>query len=446
MSRSSFHFGTLELAAVAFAGVVGSSCTSEPARPVIPFDGSSIDSGPRDSGTSDMGTDLGADSSVDSGSADAGTVVGCTAGTPAELFQTAYLVGYQVPYGASANVDGLLVAATVITEANYPFYDRIAGYMSQTGGVSAPTNVSASAMVMSDSIAVSTRDNGFLVLFDETPSLGMPTDLWTRTADLNGVFMGSAATQLTTTASAGESGARLARTTSGFAAAWNESGTGPMTAVLDTNGAIVGTSHSASASIGMPGSLELYSIAGAPYAAYFGSDQKVHAVAVASDGTVSGTPLTLSASTTTGNFSVGGGASGAGLAYELPKSGGKTSLQFRTINADGNVTLAERTLTALDEQGQRPSVASLAGGYLILYRSIPATGNPSLRLAFVTGTGDAIGSITLVDSFPAEPRFSLHVSPDGEVYVVYHEAIVLGADGGLGLNGASVRAIRIVCE
>lgn len=438
-------------ALAASIGMVCVGCSETPARPLITVDATVTDMGPRDAG-SDAGdgstpTDLGLDASpsTDLGMVDGGTVA-CSSGSPTELFRTAYLVGYQVPYGAAANVDGLLVAATVITEANYPFYDRIAGFMSQTGAVAGTTSISPAAMVMSSSISVAQQANGFLVLFDETPSLGMPTDLWTRSADSLGTFMGTGPTQLTSTAGSGESAPRVVTTMSGFAASWISAANGPMTAVLDTAGAIVGSSQPASASVGMPGSLETFAIAGAPYVAYFGSDQKVHGIAIGSSGAVAGTATTLSASTSTGNFGLSGGASGAGLAYEIPVAGGKTALQFRAINSNGSVSVAERTITALDEQGERPSVASLAGGYLVLYRSTPSTGSATLRLAFVAATGDRLASYDLVDAFPQAPRFSVHVSPDNEVYVVYHEDVSLTVAGGASVAGASVKAIRIVCE
>lgn len=430
--------------------MIGSAaaCSPAPNRPPFTFDlgmrdASIVDAG-QDAATSDAGGDS---STMDSGNVDAGVIVGCTAGTPMELFRTAYLIGLQVPYGAEANVDGLLVAATVRTEANYPFFDRIAGYMSQSGGVSTPQLLSPSTMAMSTSISIAQSNNGFLAVFDETASLGtLPTDLWRRTADSFGIPMGTAATQVTVTPSVNESGGRIVRTSVGFAAAWNDDTSGLMTAALDATGAIVGSSHAVPAAVGSPSALIPYTIAGSPYFAYFGADQKVHGAAMASDGTLSASPVTLSALTTTGNFAVGSGASGAGLAYELPMGGGKTVLQFRAINANGSATLAERLITAVGEQGQRPSVVGLAGGYLVLYRRVPASGAPTLTLGFVSATGDPLSSVDLVANFPAEPRFSVHVSPDNEVYVVYHEPVTLGADGGINVPGASVKAIRVVCQ
>lgn len=395
----------------------------------------------------DAGRDSSTDATVptDSGPIDASGVVTCNAGSPIEMFRTAYLVGNQVPYGAAANVNGLMVGATVITDVGYPEQSRVAGFISQTGSVTSPSPLSAATTVMSTSVAFTQNQNGFLAVFDEAPSAGMPTELWTRLADMSGVLMGTMPTQLTSTASNAETFVRVVRTSTGFVATWRDDVTGPRVAVLDTAAALVGSSQSATAVAGMATTLEPFVIGTSAFAAYFGSDQKVHTTAIAANGSV-GAAATVSALAGTGNFGIAGGPSVGGVAYEVAASGGRSNLQFRTVNSDGSANLAETTLNGPGESGERPSVAPLAGGFLVLFRFVPATGTAKLRLAFVSGNGVLLSTRDLVDAFPAAPRFSLHVSPDNDVYVVYHESVMLTVAGGAMVPGAAVMALEVACQ
>ncbi len=425
--------------------VVGAGCDPAPTRPPIVVDAQPMDSGPRDSGSTDSGpVDAG-----DSGAMDAGDgavqPVTCFANSPQELFRSAFRVGGQVPFGAAANVDGVFVGATVQTESGYPFFERIGVFMSQISAVSAPVAISPGAMTMTESISIAQSGSGFVVAFEDAPELGMSPEVYLRFADNFGLLFGAGPTQRTTTNEAGFD-ARIARTSAGFVTSWSFGATGPTTAALDGNGTLVAAPTSAAATVGTSARLVPMVINGVGHFAYFGTDGLVRAVSANANGAVTGSSRALSALTSTSNFSVASGAATGALVYETSAAGGKTVLQFRALSSTGTASIAERTLTPVGDEGQRPVVVPLAGGFLVAYRYVPASGVATLRVAFTDGVGVVLSSLDVVQSFPATSKFTLVVSPDSEVYVVYDTDAVISLSGGGTVNGGAVLALRLVCQ
>lgn len=437
--RSASFFASVLIGALPLAG-----CDDgPPARPIVPTDMSVADFG------TDAGLDAGFDGGPDAGP-DAGdggvTLTGCTPSSPVDLFVTAYVPGGKVPFGAAANVDGLMVAASVQTSDHYPFFERIGVFFGSTGGVSSPVSLQMSPELSATNVDVSRgTGTGFVALWDDQSGTLSSTDLWIRTVDGTGTPQGADAVALTNTASSERNG-RILRTTSGYAAAWTDMASGLVTGVLDANATLTG-SAAASATLGTVGVYALGAIAGAPHLAYLGSDSMVHGVAITSSGAVAGAPATWGATTAGSGIAVADSATGAAIAYEGVLAGARRSIQFRYVNPNGTATVLERVLTPLDAQGYEPSIAALAGGNLVVYRHDPDAGSTTLRLV-VTGTfGDTITTMDLVDVFPDAGRFMVRVSPDGEAYVVYHVPTSVPIDGGASsVEGATVRAIRMVCQ
>lgn len=390
-------------------------------------------------------SDAALDSALDADASDAdvgdgGPPVDCVFGTAMTLLSSVDApLAQHVPYGAAANVAGLLVAAPARTPDAYPNYERLGVLLAVNGDVFSATNLGNAATVTSPSSAMSIAHSGsgFLTMFDE----GTPSQVFVRAVNDLGTAQGSA-TPVSASA-AGQTRGRILQTSSGFVAYWSEDGD-PRLAVLNASGVIVGSPSDPTATIGTPNAVQLYTIGGAPRIAYV-DGLRVSSIGIGSNGAVTGSEVTLTAQDGSANFSVAGGPSSAAIVYEANRSVG-TSIVFRSINSTGAATIAERSITAIDDRGQRPVIAPLAGGYLVLFRYDPAVGNETLRLATVSSNGDVLGTLDLIDAFPSTTSFTLAVAPDGGIYVAFQENTTVTVDGGSMLAGTNVRALKIVCE
>jgi hypothetical protein len=352
-----------------------------------------------------------------------------------------------VRVAAEANVDGLYVAASVLDES-YPFAEIVGAFYSSAGSASGSQILHASPGTSASAVAVTrSSSTGFLTLWDAAGE-GGAADLWVRLASGSGVPQGTEPTAITSTA-LGESTARVVRTSSGYAAAWVDNGGNAFTAVLGASGTISGSAQSATAVVGSTNTLRPFTIAGSPRLAYLGTDARIRNIAIGSNGALSGSPATSSLGTSTSAFAVAGSAGGAGLVYEALGAGSRTELRFRAILGNGTSTLTERTLSAMGTEGKEPSIAALAGGYLVLFREVtipPTAPAAKIRLVLVGSFGDSLDSVDLLDPAPASYGFHVRVSPDGEPYVVFQEPRVVTVAGSVMVNGAVVRALRVVCN
>ena len=105
----------------------------------------------------------------------------------------------------------------------------------------------------------------------------------------------------------------------------------------------------------------------------------------------------------------GGGA----LVWDVYVAGTRAEVRFRTFDKSANLTGYEHALTDAPDTGLMPSIAPLAGGYAVAYRSaVPL--DYAVRLALVSPAGGLIAAKTLSPIVDTQLPLVLRITPDGQ--------------------------------
>lgn len=156
-------------------------------------------------------------------------------------------------------------------------------------------------------------------------------------------------------------------------------------------------------------------------------------------GAAVGTPVQIGAmANAAGTVDIYSNVLGGAVVWDVIVGGVRPEVHFMGLDSEGAPTGDERILTLAPEQGRDPSIASLAGGFVVAYRAVMDDDitEPTLRGALVDVFGDVVGSFDAGPLTDGGGRLTARASADGTVLVAWSDVTVFGTQ---------FKAARIVC-
>jgi hypothetical protein len=137
-----------------------------------------------------------------------------------------------------------------------------------------------------------------------------------------------------------------------------------------------------------------------------------------------------------GTLDVATNASGGAVVFGALASGVRPEVHARLVDGTGNPLASERVITVSPASGRDASIARIAGGYVVAYRSL-AAGTATLRLEFLTASLDPIVALDSVPVATTGGRVTVRVSGEGRMIVGWADVDV---------TTTTIRAARVRCE
>lgn len=344
----------------------------------------------------------------------------CSAEAPSLLLERAPSLA-RVFVGTST--DAALVALVAVRSADGVGHE-LASVAVAANGTTTTTSLSTLTTPAEASAAVVATATGFLAIH------GDGGDVHARPLDVNGVPTGpdvplrtSAADERVLDARADGVGFQLALDVAGV----------PTLASFDA--ALAPTV----ADVALPaGTQHRFVKLAADYVAYLDGTGSLQAVLLASLGAA---PRAWSAGDRTVHFDVATAVAGSGFVYERDVSAVRHVVSIRALDASGTTNFLERSVAGDFAGAYEPSVAPIAGGFLVLYRRVPDDGSaPSLELSSRTTFGVEVASGSLRSGPILRARTLVRTANDGRVRMLF-ETEEPGDAGSV----ARLHAVRFVC-
>lgn len=152
------------------------------------------------------------------------------------------------------------------------------------------------------------------------------------------------------------------------------------------------------------------------YGLLWNSASVVRLQRLSSVGAATGSSEALTSENVNGGFDIAMTDTGGAIAYAATIGGSRREIRFRLLDDTGAVSASERIVTLAPEQGEHPSIAAFAGGYLVSYRTRGAA--PMIRLALMSSTGDVLESVDVVEASSTGRQTVVRVSGDGQTILV----------------------------
>jgi hypothetical protein len=183
-----------------------------------------------------------------------------------------------------------------------------------------------------------------------------------------------------------------------------------------------------------------------PYAAFQAGDGKLYTASVGNDGRSVGTAHAVSdeGGVVQAQFDFAAWDGGRAVVFEQ-EAGVRHEARFAPLDSGAEAPYAEVSLTGATDQGFAPSIAPLAGGYVIAYRHGSAAGFEA-RLLLVSAFGDVVDTRTLGVVASSAGDVRVRSGADGAVYVVWEDETSVVTPDDMARDGTVVRAAVARCE
>lgn len=168
-----------------------------------------------------------------------------------------------------------------------------------------------------------------------------------------------------------------------------------------------------------------------------GATPTVRLLALDASRGVVGTPVTINTEgNADGTVDLATDADGGAAVFGVSVGGARAEVRARELDGTGQTSGPERVITPAPEAGRDPSIARLAGGYVIAYRGVEGV-TPELRLAFVDASLEVVGNLDITTVEPIGGRTTVRVSGEGRIVIAWAD---------VGASATTIRAARVRCE
>jgi hypothetical protein len=319
----------------------------------------------------------------------------------------------------AARPGSALVVARTKPAALYPGQAIVAARIDAEGDVDDPLTLSDMPNGEVRWPAVTATDSGFRVYYSDNRDNSASHDLRFRDVSAAGAAVGAPG-DVTNTSAVLDGPLFVVDGDTDTLALWRVGGSSFVGTTLGADGAPSATPASLTASPALTSPLRLAFVDAVPYAAFF-ADGKVHTVSIATNGQSLGAPNPVStAGAVQGRFDLASWANNRAVVFERDVTAG-TEVRFVPLDSNAEAPYTEVTLSGQEGDGFSPSLAPLAGGYVVAYLHASGGADATARMLLVSEMGAIVDTHDLGAVAETTADMRVRVGTDGAVYVVWED-------------------------